>query len=429
MDRKQFIEALRTDLIARGFPEAVVSDEMISVASYFDDNNITDVPVPVKEMADEIAEMLSESPASRDGDDDAGAAPGQPADSAQSGDDDDITPTRAEDDIIPSAVSIEDEIEDALRTIDSGSVPAGDDRPDGGPAVADEASDPRADGKDSADAGLAGRSGEGADGADDADASAARTDPAADERRDASPSEPADERRTVQPPPVRTDDEDEDMMIFAGPSERKAPEPIADDIDYIDSGEDVDDFSPSASGKGGRKGKKKKAEQTPSQLTDASDYDSDEANNYDSRIDDFLHGYESNKVLFWVVFAVALPVIIALALLMVALYMGFWIVLALLMIGIVAGLIIFVTAGVLVSLIGIVYGAIQLVKGAIPVGLFETGLGVTVGAAVMFVGILVYNIAIRLIPFAMKSLAKLLAFAFRKAKDGFVALKGVLDKI
>ena len=109
--------------------------------------------------------------------------------------------------------------------------------------------------------------------------------------------------------------------------------------------------------------------------------------------------------------------------------MGFWIVLALLMIGIVAGLIIFVTAGVLVSLIGIVYGAIQLVKGAIPVGLFETGLGVTVGAAVMFVGILVYNIAIRLIPFAMKSLAKLLAFAFRKAKDGFVALKGVLDKI
>ena len=59
----------------------------------------------------------------------------------------------------------------------------------------------------------------------------------------------------------------------------------------------------------------------------------------------------------------------------------------------------------------------------------EIGLGIVVGAGVLFIGILVYNFAVRLIPFAMKMLAKLLGLAFRKGKDGFAALKGLCDSI
>jgi len=136
-----------------------------------------------------------------------------------------------------------------------------------------------------------------------------------------------------------------------------------------------------------------------------------------------------NKTLFWVIFAVAIPVVIALALLVLAIYVAFWIILALLMIFFVAGLIAFVFAGTLISIVGIIYGCIVVIKGIVPVGLFEIGLGITVAAAVMFIGILVYNLAIRLIPFGMKMLARLLLLAFRRGKEGFISFKRVLKTV
>ena len=113
---------------------------------------------------------------------------------------------------------------------------------------------------------------------------------------------------------------------------------------------------------------------------------------------------------------------------MIVLYLVFWLALALLMILAVAALIAFVAAGVFVALTGIVYGVIMLIKGNTPVGLFEIGLGITVGAVVLFAGILVYNFAIRLIPFGMKMLSKLLAFGFRKGKEGISGLKKLLAR-
>ena len=125
---------------------------------------------------------------------------------------------------------------------------------------------------------------------------------------------------------------------------------------------------------------------------------------------------------------ICIPFIIALALVAIGIYIAFWLVLALLMIFTIAALIVFVTAGAVVSVVGIVYGIIQVIKGMTPVGLFEIGLGITVGAAVIFVGILIYNFAVRLIPFAMKQLARLLGFAFRRTKEGFAAIKRTLDE-
>ncbi len=137
----------------------------------------------------------------------------------------------------------------------------------------------------------------------------------------------------------------------------------------------------------------------------------------------------NNKTLFIILACIAAPFVLALALVVVALYIFFWVALALLLIFSIAGLIVFVAAGCCISLIGIVYGVIQLVAGATPIGLFEIGLGVIVSGSVLLVGILVYNFAMRLIPFAMKQLARLLKFAFSKGRDAYIIVKGVCERL
>ena len=219
------------------------------------------------------------------------------------------------------------------------------------------------------------------------------------------------------------EDEDADMKIVPQTKAGKTPVIVNEKKDeYTDedvapapeeySDEEIGKFSPAGAGTVTSKPRRK----NPSVPED-----------YYSR--NASEGEGTNKTLFWVLFFIAIPFVIALALAVVAIYIGFWVILAALMIGCIAGLIAFVTVGVLISLIGIVYGVIQLIKGIVPIGLFEIGLGVIVGAAVLFVGILVYNFAIRFIPFAMKQLTKLLKFAYKKGKEGIVALKGVCESL
>jgi len=136
-----------------------------------------------------------------------------------------------------------------------------------------------------------------------------------------------------------------------------------------------------------------------------------------------------NEWLYVALLVITIPIVIALVLIAMVLYLGFWIVLALAMIACIAVLIVFVTVGAIVSLVGIVYGVVQLITGQIPVGLFEVGLGVIVGSAVMFVGILVYNFAVRFIPFGMRLLAKLFGAGFRAIRSGYQSLKGAVESI
>lgn len=136
-----------------------------------------------------------------------------------------------------------------------------------------------------------------------------------------------------------------------------------------------------------------------------------------------------NEWLYVAILVAAIPIAMALILVAFVLYSGFWATLAFVMIACLAILIVFVTAGTFVSIIGIVYGVVQLITGQIPVGLFEVGLGVIVGAAVMFLGILVYNFAVRFIPFGMKLLAKLFRSGFRGIKSGYEYLKGAVESI
>lgn len=348
MEKKEFISKLRIALLQRGFKPSVIDNEMRSVNGFFETNGITDVQLSVKEMADEITDMLrdkQDKPEKKDGMDD---------------------------------------IESALRA-------------DGAEFTGTER--PRND-----------KENDNSEGEDEKSSEEKSEEDAGD---------------NTEVKPDETDESDEDMKIV----DKTHPEMHLEEgknENHEELGDEdfsVDDYKPDngvddekAAGLIGKliKKFKKTARKTDSYLS------SDEGAVYDN---------DHSKLIFWILFSLALPFIIALGLVMVLLYIAFWVVLALIMIFFIAGLIAFVFVGVLVSLIGIIYGVIMVIKGVSPVGLFEIGLGITVGAAVMFVGILVYNFAIRLIPFCMKMLAKLLSFAFKRAREGIGAIKRMLQTV
>jgi hypothetical protein len=136
-----------------------------------------------------------------------------------------------------------------------------------------------------------------------------------------------------------------------------------------------------------------------------------------------------NEWLYVLLLVVTIPIALALILTAFVLYLGFWVVLALAMIACIAVLVVFVTVFALIAIVGIVYGVVKLITGNVPVGLFEIGLGVMVGAAVMFIGILVYNFAVRFIPFIMKLLARLFRAGFRGIRNGYQVLKGAVEEL
>lgn len=170
----------------------------------------------------------------------------------------------------------------------------------------------------------------------------------------------------------------------------------------------------------------------PAPIDDEDDADVEEFFPYDKmkkKKTDKTEKKPGNEWLYVAILVVTIPLVIALLAISLVLYLGFWVALALAMIACIAILVVFVTAGSIVSLVGIVYGVVQLITSQIPVGMFEVGLGIIVGAATMFVGILIYNFAVRFIPFGMKLLAKLFRSGFRAVRSGYQALKGAVDKI
>ena len=74
-----------------------------------------------------------------------------------------------------------------------------------------------------------------------------------------------------------------------------------------------------------------------------------------------------------------------------------------------------VAAGSVVSLVGIIYGVTQLFS-FVAAGVYEIGLGALVAGLVLFASVLLYNLALRFIPWLMKKIAKLLGYVCRKLK-------------
>ena len=135
-----------------------------------------------------------------------------------------------------------------------------------------------------------------------------------------------------------------------------------------------------------------------------------------------------NSTIFWVLFAVSLPVTIPLAAVGLAFFAGIWLLCLGLIIGAIVLLIGGAAVGTALALVGIIYGISQLFS-VVPVGLYELGLGVMIGSATMFCGILLYNFAIRLMPLLMRLWGRFFRFVCGKLRMLFGFLRKECAKL
>ncbi len=132
---------------------------------------------------------------------------------------------------------------------------------------------------------------------------------------------------------------------------------------------------------------------------------------YSSEVDPTTKGL----TIFWVGLFVTLPITLGL---LAVIFGGF----AGLFVGLVATIILsivlmigLVAAGSIVSLVGIIYGVTQLFSFP-AAGVYEIGLGVMIAGIVLFASVLLYNLALRLIPWLIKKVAVLLVYVCGKLK-------------
>ncbi|MBE6657443.1 MAG: hypothetical protein E7604_03265 [Ruminococcaceae bacterium] len=112
-------------------------------------------------------------------------------------------------------------------------------------------------------------------------------------------------------------------------------------------------------------------------------------------------GSEEGVKRFRIVLAVSIPFVIVLLLAYAVMALGLIALMAVLIAAFIAGLVVEVAVGSLIALVAVIYGISQLFL-VLPVGMFELGLGVAAIGITMFVGILMYNIAVRLLPFLLR---------------------------
>jgi len=206
------------------------------------------------------------------------------------------------------------------------------------------------------------------------------------QRSDAKKTPAAPVQKGASPAPVRAAD-DGDVKVYGGNSVKRPPAAsvVEDEVDYSEYVHD-DDPEPLASAKG--------------------------------------------KRTFWLIFVCALPLTLLLLLAYFGLFGACFAALCALIILLIAGLIGGVAVGAVVSFVGIVYGITQLITAASQApGLYEIGLGITVGGIVMAGGIIVYNIAIRLIPLLIRLLASLFRLCTGKLRTLYHMAKEACYKL
>lgn len=130
---------------------------------------------------------------------------------------------------------------------------------------------------------------------------------------------------------------------------------------------------------------------------------------------------------FWVIFFCCMPIIFVLLGAIISVFAILFFGLIALILLLVAALAAAVAVGTAVALIGISYGVVQFFSqgGLTAVALYEAGMGILAAGITMLVGVLIYNAAIRLVPFVMKKLRVLMKFVFKKLGVLAEHLKGV----
>ena len=82
----------------------------------------------------------------------------------------------------------------------------------------------------------------------------------------------------------------------------------------------------------------------------------------------------------------------------------------------VSAIVIVVGAGSIVSVASLLYGATQILSTPRYLGIHEIGLGLLVAGVTILVSVILYNIAIRLVPFIYAKLISFIKFTFRLAR-------------
>ncbi len=127
-------------------------------------------------------------------------------------------------------------------------------------------------------------------------------------------------------------------------------------------------------------------------------------------------------ILFWVGLFLTLPLTIGLAAVLFGAFAALFVGIAVLIVALIAVLIAVAACGAGVSLVGIIFGVTQLFS-FVAAGIYEIGLGIMVAGIALFASILIYNIAIRLLPWIISLLGNLLGWICGKCKSLFFVVR------
>lgn len=131
---------------------------------------------------------------------------------------------------------------------------------------------------------------------------------------------------------------------------------------------------------------------------------------------------EKNRKKFWMIFAAVSPITLLVLLTTAALFAITFFLLAVIILLSVAVLAFVTAAGTLISVFGVIFGASQMFSN-LPVGMYECGVAICVASVSLFSGILIYNFAVRLIPYAGKWLIVFMRYVAKKYRELYVYLK------
>lgn len=163
----------------------------------------------------------------------------------------------------------------------------------------------------------------------------------------------------------------------------------------------------------------------PTDLTD----NIDSSDEYDySDYSPEIKGTTKGITTFWVGFFLTLPVTLSI---LAILFIGFAAIFASLIVILllfICALIGTVASGAGISLIGIIYGVTQLFSFT-SAGIYEIGLGIITAGCALFISVLLYNCAVRFLPWVMRKTAVLFKFACFKIKSLYLYIKRWCYKI
>ncbi len=127
-------------------------------------------------------------------------------------------------------------------------------------------------------------------------------------------------------------------------------------------------------------------------------------------------------ILFWVGLFLTLPLTIGLAAVLFGAFAALFVGIGVLIVGLIAVLIAVAACGAGVSLVGIIFGVTQLFS-FVAAGIYEIGLGIMVAGIALLASVLIYNIAIRLLPWIISLLGNLLGWICGKVKSLFFVVR------